>query len=127
MPSWNRLPASPELDLGYTRCLIFRLSGGSMETSKVGKRGAIVVPARLRRKFGIAEGGLVVAEERPEGILIRPAVAVPVEIYTAERKAELLLSNAVDAGDYQAALAEVRKLGVDPAKISRRKPRPSRA
>jgi len=98
-----------------------------METSKVGKRGAIVVPARLRRKFGIAEGGLVVAEERPEGILIRPAVAVPVEIYTAERKAELLLSNAVDAGDYQAALAEVRKLGVDPAKISRRKPRPSRA
>ena len=37
-----------------------------METSKVGKRGAIVVPARLRRKFGIEEGGLVVAEEREE-------------------------------------------------------------
>ena len=95
----------------------------TMETSKVGKRGAIVVPARLRRKFGIAEGGLVVAEERPEGILIRPAVAVPVEIYSPERKAELLLANAVDAKDYQAALAEVRRLGVDPSKISRRKPR----
>jgi len=97
-----------------------------METSKVGKRGAIVVPARLRRKFGIAEGGLVVAEERPEGILIRPAVALPVEIYTPERKAELLLANAVDAKDYQAALAEVKKLGVDPAKISRRRPPRSR-
>jgi AbrB family looped-hinge helix DNA binding protein len=36
-----------------------------METSKVGKRGAIVVPARLRRKFGIEEGGLIIAEERP--------------------------------------------------------------
>ncbi len=98
-----------------------------METSKVGKRGAIVVPARLRRKFGIAEGGLVVAEERPEGILIRPAVALPVEIYSPQRKAELLLANAIDAKDYQAALAEVRELGVDPSKISRRKPRKSRA
>ena len=61
-----------------------------METSKAGKRGAIVVPARLRRKFGIEEGSLVVAEERSDGILIRPAVAIPVEIYTPERKAELL-------------------------------------
>ncbi len=94
-----------------------------MEVSKVGKRGAVVVPARLRRKFGIEEGGLVVAEERPEGILIRPAAAVPVEIYTPERKAEFLLSNAVDAEDYQAAVAEVRKLGIDPAKVPHYKPR----
>ena len=41
-----------------------------METSKVGKRGSVVVPARLRRKFGIKEGGLVVAEERPDGFSI---------------------------------------------------------
>jgi AbrB family looped-hinge helix DNA binding protein len=93
-----------------------------MEVSKVGKRGAVVVPARLRRKFGIEEGGLVVAEERPDGILIRPAAAVPVEIYTPERKAEFLLSNAVDAADYAAAVAEVRKLGLDPTKIPHRKP-----
>ncbi len=93
-----------------------------METSKVGKRGAIVVPARLRRKFGIEEGGLVVAEERSDGILIRPAVAVPVEIYTPERKAEFLLSNAVDADDYQAALQEVRKMGINPSRVPHRKP-----
>jgi len=94
-----------------------------METSKVGKRGAIVVPARLRRKFGIEEGALVIAEERPDGILIRPAAAVPIEIYTPERKAEFLLSNALDWDDYRATLAEVKKLGVDPAKIAHRKPR----
>ena len=70
----------------------------------------------------------MVAEERPEGILIRPAVAVPVEIYTPERKAEFLLSNAVDVKDYQAAVEEVRKLGIDPAKIPHYKPRkPSRS
>jgi AbrB family looped-hinge helix DNA binding protein len=94
-----------------------------METSKVGKRGTIVVPARLRRKFGIEEGRLVVAEERPEGILIRPAVALPVEVYTLERKAEFLLSNAVDAEDYEAAVAEVRRLGIDPSRIPHHKPR----
>jgi len=94
-----------------------------MDTSKVGKRGAIVVPARLRRKFGIEEGALVIAEEHPDGILIRPAAAVPIEIYTPERKAEFLLSNAIDWEDYQGALTEVRKLGVDPAKIPHRKPR----
>ena len=93
-----------------------------METSKVGKRGAIVVPARLRRKFGIEEGALVIAEERSDGILIRPAAAVPIEIYTPERKAEFLLSNAVDWDDYQAALAEVKKLGIDPSTIPHHQP-----
>lgn len=94
-----------------------------MEISKVGKRGAVVVPARLRRKFGIEEGRLVVAEERPDGILIRPAMALPVEIYTPERKAEFLLSNAVDAADYRAAVAEVKKMGLNPASIRHHKPR----
>ena len=93
-----------------------------MVTSKVGKRGAVVIPARMRRKFGIEEGRLVVAEERPEGILIRPAVAVPMEIYTPERKAEFLLSNAADAEDYQAAVVQVKKLGLDPSAIPHDKP-----
>jgi AbrB family looped-hinge helix DNA binding protein len=88
-----------------------------MEVSKVGKRGAIIVPSRLRRKFGIEQGKLVVAEERPEGILIRPAVALPIEVYTPERRAEFLLSNATDAEDYRRAAAEVRRMGLDPERI----------
>ena len=78
---------------------VIRLSG--KETSKVGKRGAVVVPARLRRRFGIEEGSLVIAEEHPDGVLIRPAAAYPVEMYTPQRKAELLLSTAVDEKDYR--------------------------
>ena len=93
------------------------------ETSRVGKRGAIVVPARMRRKFGIEEGSLVIAEERDDGILIRPAVAVPVEIYTPARVAEFLLSNAVDARDYRKAVRAVRKLGVDPGSVAHHRPR----
>jgi AbrB family looped-hinge helix DNA binding protein len=92
------------------------------ETSRVGKRGAVVIPSALRRRFGIEEGSLVLAEERPDGILIRPAVALPLESYTSERRAEFLLSNAVDAEDYAAAVREVRALGLDPDKIPHHRP-----
>ena len=94
----------------------------SQETAKVGKRGAFVIPARLRKRFGIAEGSLVIAEERAEGILIRPAVFMPFERYTPERRAEFLLSNAVVAAVYAAAVEEVRRLGLDPAMIDHVKP-----
>ncbi|CAN5848050.1 hypothetical protein BH23GEM5_BH23GEM5_08160 [soil metagenome] len=92
------------------------------ETSRVGRRGAVVIPSALRRRFGIEEGSLVLAEERPDGILIRPAVALPLESYTPERRAEFLLSNAVDAEDYAAAVREVRALGLDPDKIPHHRP-----
>ena len=92
------------------------------ETSKVGKRGAVVIPASLRRRFGITEGSLVIAEERAEGVLIRPAAAFPLEMYTPERQAEFLLSNAVDSKDYARAKEAVRKMGLDVRKIPHYKP-----
>jgi len=95
----------------------------SRETSKVGKRGAVVIPARLRKRFGIEEGALVIAEERSDGILIRPAVALPVEAYSPERVAEFLLTNVVDAKDYAKAVARVRKMGLDPGSIPHIKPK----
>jgi AbrB family looped-hinge helix DNA binding protein len=85
---------------------------GNMETGRVGKRGVVVVPARLRKKFGIEEGSLVITEEREDGILIRPAVTLPIEIYTPTRRAQFLLSNAVDRKDYLAARKEVKKMGL---------------
>jgi AbrB family looped-hinge helix DNA binding protein len=91
-------------------------------TSRVGKRGTVVIPAALRRRFGIEEGSSIIAEGREEGILLRPALAVPLESYTAERKAEFLLSNAVDGEDYARAEEEVRRMGLDPATIPHRRP-----
>jgi AbrB family looped-hinge helix DNA binding protein len=102
--------------------LIFRQEVTMIESSKVGKRGTLVIPARLRRRFGIEEGTEVIAEETPEGILIRPAITVPIEVYTDERKAEFLLSNAVGADDYRRAEQEVRRMGLDPAKIAHQRP-----
>ena len=92
------------------------------ETSKVGKRGAVVIPASLRRRFGITEGSLVVVEERTDGVLIRLAAAFPLEVYSPERQAEFLLSNAVDSKDYAQAKEAVRKMGLDVRKIPHYKP-----
>lgn len=91
-------------------------------TTKVGRNGTLVIPAKLRRRFGLKEGGMVVLDETEDGITIRPAVAVAVEIYSVRRKAEFLLNNAVDAADYKRAAAAVRKLGLDPDEIPHRRP-----
>lgn len=94
----------------------------TMESSKIGKRGTFVIPAPLRRRFGLIEGSQVIAEETPEGILLRPAVTIALELYSAERKAEFLLSNAVDDEDYARARQDVVELGVDPDSIPHARP-----
>ena len=76
----------------------------------------------MRRRFGLDEGSFVVAEERPDGILIRPAEVVAIEAYTPEREAEFILNNAVDAADYKRACAAVKRMGLDPAKIDHFRP-----
>lgn len=92
------------------------------ESSRIGKRGTLVIPARLRRIFGLTEGSVVIAEETSEGILIRPAVTLPIETYSRERKAEFLLSNAVDEADYARAVEQVEKMGLDPQAIRHHRP-----
>ena len=105
-----------------------------METTKIGKRGTVVIPSDLRRRYGLSEGTLLVAEGRADGVLLRPATVLPIETYTPERRAEFLLSNAVDDDDYATAVGEVRAMGLDPEAMShwrppgrrRRRKRPSR-
>lgn len=79
----------------------------------VGEDGLIAIPADVWRQAGIVEGSPLVVEARDQEIVIR-AAAPAIEIYTPERKAEFLLSNAIDEADYQRARAEVVKLGFDP-------------
>ena len=49
--------------------------------------------------------------------------ASPIETYSNRRIAEFLLSNSVDAEDYARACEEVRKMGLNPAKIRHYRPR----
>lgn len=94
-----------------------------IEATKVGKRGTVVIPAGLRRKYGLEEGALIIAEGREEGVLLRPVMTLPLEIYTPERKAEFLLNNAITSKDYSWALRQIRKMGINPETIRHKKPK----
>jgi len=57
-------------------------------TLTVTDRGTITLPAKLRKKMGIEADSLLIAETTEEGILIKPAVALPVEVYSEDRLRE---------------------------------------
>jgi bifunctional DNA-binding transcriptional regulator/antitoxin component of YhaV-PrlF toxin-antitoxin module len=76
----------------------------------------------LRKRFDIKEGSVVTAEAVDDGILIRPAIIVPIEKYSPERKAEFLLSTATTLADYRRARQEVIKLGLGPDAIPHHRP-----
>ena len=57
-------------------------------TISVSGRGLIALPAEMRKAAGIRPLDSLIAETTSEGILLRPALTLPVEIYTPERVAE---------------------------------------
>ena len=93
-----------------------------MTTIKVGQRGTIIIPAEIRDRLGLTEGSLAIIEEKDGTLLIRPAIAVPVEEYTLRRKAQLLLNNEVDREDYERIREEVVRMGFNPDDIRHRRP-----
>lgn len=57
-------------------------------TVTITSRGVVTLPARLRRALGLQPDDQLLAETTPEGILLRPAVTLPVELYTEDRVRE---------------------------------------
>ena len=57
-------------------------------TLTVTSRGVVTLPAKLRQSLGIKADDQLIAETTPEGLLLRPAVTLPIEMYTDERIAE---------------------------------------
>ncbi len=93
------------------------------EYVRVGKRGTLVIPAELRRRYGLGEGEMLVMEECAEGLMLKPVRAYETEVYTPRRTAEFMLNNAVDAAEYDAAVGAVLAMGLDPESIPHQ-PRP---
>lgn len=73
-------------------------------TLSVSGRGLIALPAEMRKAAGIRLQDSLIAETTPEGILLRPAVTLPVEMYSAARIAEF------DAGEEELAKALARRV-----------------
>jgi len=51
----------------------------------INERGVITIPARMRALFGIKAQDELIIENTDEGLLLRPAFSVPIEMYSEER------------------------------------------
>ena len=82
-------------------------------TLTITSRGVVTLPAKLRQALGLKADDQLIAETTPDGLLLRPAVTLPVELYTPEREREF------DAAE--ADLAVLLERGTPPAKAARKK------
>jgi AbrB family looped-hinge helix DNA binding protein len=73
-------------------------------TLTVTSRGVVTLPAKLRAALGLKPDDHLIAETTPEGLLLRPAVTLPVEVYSEKR-----------IGEFDEAEADLEKV------LSRRK------
>ena len=75
----------------------------------ISSRGVLTLPAKLRQAAGISPEDQVMAETTAEGILLRPAVTLPVEIYSDDRVREFDAAEAELAKVLPAASVRKRK------------------
>jgi antitoxin PrlF len=52
------------------------------QTLIVSNRGQLTLPANLRRRFGIRDGGAIILEERGNELILKPAMVLEVEMYS---------------------------------------------
>ncbi len=55
------------------------------QTLIVSHRGQLTLPANLRKRFGIKNGGAIILEERGNELVLKPAMVLEVEMYTDEQ------------------------------------------
>lgn len=58
------------------------------QTLIVSNRGQLTLPANLRKRFGIKNGGPIILEERDNELALKPAMVLEVEMYTDTQIAE---------------------------------------
>lgn len=57
-------------------------------TIQINSRGNLTLPKSFRKMLGLEKGGIIMAEPSGQGILLKPAVSFPIEIYSDSRVAE---------------------------------------
>ena len=86
-------------------------------TIKMGKRGTIVLPAKLRKQFGLTDGSLLITEAKDGEIRIRPAFMYEPPVWSSEEKAYFILINSMTKEEWDRNLPDVLEMGIDPTKI----------
>ena len=67
----------------------------------INDRGTLTLPKEMRRRLGVDRQAQVVAEETDEGILLRPGVTFPIELYSDKRLAEFRRHNEASLAGYR--------------------------
>lgn len=83
-------------------------------TVTITSRGVVTLPAKLRQALGLQADDQLIAETTPEGLLLRPAVTLPVEVYSPEREREF------DQAEAELAAVLARKPPARPLPKTRR-------
>ena len=83
-------------------------------TVTITSRGVVTLPAKLRHALGLQADDQLIAETTPEGLLLRPAVTLPVEVYTQEREREF------DEAEAELAAVLARKARPRPLRTTKR-------
>ena len=77
-----------------------------MQTVIVGERGQITIPKEIRKRLGIRSKTPVVLEVRDEGLLIRPAVAVALRLFSDREIETMVAEDALDRDEKDRILAK---------------------
>ncbi len=83
----------------------------------MGKRGTIVLPAKLRQQFGLEDGTILITEVKEGEIRLRPALLAQPERWSPERTAYFMLINCTSQEEWDRMIPDVIALGVDPSNI----------
>jgi antitoxin PrlF len=55
------------------------------QTLIVSNRGQLTLPANVRKRFGIKNGGAIILEQRENELVLKPAMVLEVDMYTDEQ------------------------------------------
>ena len=66
------------------------------QTLIVSNRGQLTLPASMRKRFGIKDGGVVILEERDNELVLKPAMVLEIDTYTDAQVSEWDESDRLD-------------------------------
>jgi antitoxin PrlF len=69
----------------FAEILQFCHTANVKATLTITSRGVVTLPAKLRRALGLKADDQLIAETTAEGLLLRPAVTLPIEMYDEKR------------------------------------------
>lgn len=84
---------------------------------QMGKRGTVVIPAKLRKRLKLEDGCFLALSESTDSLHLRKVSFGQPTTVDKRSQAATILSNASNLGEYLAAIEEVRQLGFDPEEI----------